>query len=170
MTLLDVNDNPPDLSDTQLTIERAETSTLQVSYFLFTASDVDVNKTLSFEIISGNTENRFSLVPLQLLDSSYSVSVENVEVIDFNDNEEYNLTIRVTDSGYPSLYTDLNLIIQIQDIINKPPIFNQTFNATVVEHSGSGVFVTQIYAFDADTDDSNDTLSFRYVMLWTMDS
>ena len=166
MTLLDKNDNPPDLSVTQTTIQRDETTTINVSYFLFEASDVDTNKTLYFEIISGNTGSRFTLAAAQLADLRYTISVENAEIIDFNDEEEYNLTIRVTDSGVPPLYTDLNLIIELQDIINKPPVFNESlFTGTVVEHSPAGVSVTQLFAFDADTADSGDALVYRYLAL-----
>ena len=120
-----------------------------------------MNKTQTFEIIRGDENNRFQLEPNQLFDLSYLVNVQNREVIDFNVQSIYNLTIRATDSGYPSRYSDLNLIIEVQDIINKAPRFNQTFMGTVDEHSSGGVLVATVIAYDDDTASSNDTLRYR---------
>lgn len=161
ITILDVNDNPPNISATEDTIFREETSTLNVVYYTFTAFDIDTNDSISFEIIGGNVGNRFTLDALQLSDFSYTINVMNTKIIDFNTQQSYNLTILATDSGYPSLSTNLSLTIQLLDIINKRPFFPQTFNGTILENSPADGFVGQVFAFDDDTYSSGDVLTYR---------
>ena len=159
--LLDVNDNRPELSATQDTIAREETSTLNVVYYTFTAFDIDINKTISFDIISGNVANRFTLAALQLSDFSYTISLLNTKVIDYNVQPSYTLTILATDSGYPPLQSNLTLTLVLLDIINKRPVFPQVFNGSILENSLSGNFVGQVFAVDNDTSGSGDELTYR---------
>ena len=120
-----------------------------------------MNKTISFDIIKGNVDNRFTLAALQLSDSSYTINVLNTMIIDFNVQESYNLVILATDSGYPPLQTNLSLTIQLLDIINKRPLFPQIFNGSILENSLTDNFVGRVFALDNDTMGSGDILTYR---------
>ena len=63
----------------------------------------------------------------------------------------YTLKIRATDSGTPSRYDEVQVIISVGGIVNRPPRFkNQTYNFKVREDAKSGFLIGNVKAQDSD--------------------
>ncbi|XP_050531653.1 cadherin-87A [Daktulosphaira vitifoliae] len=71
--------------------------------------------------------------------------------IDFENIETISITLIAYDTGYPQLSSSAIISIQILDVNDNYPIFNQTeYKAEIDENSPPGTFVTKVFATDAD--------------------
>ncbi|GFQ74088.1 fat-like cadherin-related tumor suppressor homolog [Trichonephila clavata] len=109
-------------------------------------------KQLIYSLVSGNrkedlrldfnTEQRHSLEPCVF----YAV-----EDLDFETTPKYLLTLRATDA-VSGVYADVQVVIDVEDVNDNPPMFNQpSYNTTVSEAMPSGASVLQVRATDRDT-------------------
>ena len=65
--------------------------------------------------------------------------------------EWLNFTVVATDSGNPSLSTSIPINVQVLDVNDNNPVFNQSeYVTTVTENTGSGTFVIITPATDKD--------------------
>ncbi len=116
-------------------------------------SDPDAGQTLSYTIVSGNTSSAFNLSP-----TSGALSVANASAINYLINPVFNLTVRATDSGNPSLNCTANVTISVSDFNNPPIIEPQTFS--IDENSATGAQVGIVVATE---NDPSQTLTFSIV-------
>ncbi|MBI4649596.1 MAG: cadherin domain-containing protein, partial [Bacteroidia bacterium] len=110
--LIDNVNEYPIISDTLFSVnERAAKETL---VGVVSASDVDVEQTLSFSIASGDDESTF-----EISSQTGAISVNNSGTLLFHNIPVYYLTIVISDNGIPD-YTDTAVVtINVIDVIEK---------------------------------------------------
>ena len=123
--LLDVNDNPPRLDYLPIVLITENlpvlTPVLQVS-----ATDVDsaVNSQVVYQLLGDvHTHQSFGI-------REDTGDVYTLQRLDREFQERYQLSIRVIDSGIPSLSSAASVMVLVQDEIDDPPVFSQ-LNYTV---------------------------------------
>lgn len=112
------------------------------------ASDPDAGSagTLSYSIVSGNDEGRFTIDA-----TTGQIKVVNnttVGPLDFETRQVYNLIVKATDGGTSPLSDTANIVVNVRDINEPPVVQNQTFS--VDENSLNGTFVGNVLATDPD--------------------
>ncbi|KAL6033732.1 hypothetical protein STEG23_037327, partial [Scotinomys teguina] len=158
ITLLDINDNAP---------------VVRGSYTVFVLEDGNVSVTIqAYDDDQPDTNNSrllFSLLPVPY---SHNFSIDpstgllrnleplDREAIDPELEGHIILTVRVADCGIPSLSTDVNVTIIVEDINDNLPVFNQSSYAFFVMERDSGEFVGTVKAWDADQTEANNRISF----------
>lgn len=76
------------------------------------ASDVDFGQTLTYSIAGGNTGNVFSVNA-----TTGVVTINNPQLLDYELQPSFNLTVRVTDNGVPAQFTDAQFTINLTNIL-----------------------------------------------------
>lgn len=110
-----------------------------------TATNPEMAQQLSYFIIAGNANGSFAIDP-----ATGQVSVVDNGVLDFEDHNQLQLTIRVIDNGQPALAATATLSIQVTDVNEPPHLTPMTF--TLAENSPVGTVVGTILAIDEDGD------------------
>ncbi|XP_033948135.1 protocadherin alpha-8-like [Pseudochaenichthys georgianus] len=157
--IIDVNDNPPEIEVTSLSNTVSEDSKPGTIISLISATDVDsgvngkiisqISNDVPFELKPSYKENTYSVVTKGLLDR------EQVS--------HYEITIKATDCGEPALSTFKTLNIQISDINDNSPHFNQTsLEFYLVENNVPGNAIFSVSARDNDLND-NSAISYSIV-------
>ncbi|XP_071425971.1 protocadherin gamma-A10-like isoform X13 [Pithys albifrons albifrons] len=146
ITVTDVNDNAPELTVTSQLSEVSEAAPSGTVVALLHVQDQDSGT---------NGEVRCSLdggVPFQLESSQGSYfSVVTARELDREQVSEYNLTIRATDGGSPSLQSNVVLALRVLDVNDNAPVFTQeSYSARLAENNAAGALVLTVRATDAD--------------------
>lgn len=81
----------------------------------FNATDVDAGQTLTYSITGGNALGIFAINA-----STGDVRIANRDNLNYETGNLYNLTIRVTDNGTPSLFAQRTLTVHISDVAEAP--------------------------------------------------
>ncbi|KAF7991481.1 hypothetical protein HCN44_008793 [Aphidius gifuensis] len=151
--ILDENDNAPIFPVDNIIIEYPENSPRDSKRALPPAKDPDLGQysTQKYEIINGNNDNLFKLSQHRGRDGVLYVDLQNSGQLDRELCSFYKLLIEANDGGIPSLRSQLNVTIIIQDVNDNPPVFNQTrYTASIAENATIGTSVLQVNASDAD--------------------
>ncbi len=115
------------------------------------ATDEDVtNQTLTYSIVNGNTDNAFALTPV--VDNKTTIIVNNINALDFEINEYFNLEIEVSDGLISSTGS---VVININDI-NEALTNAELVGATIQENIAIGENVLNADASDNLTISVND--------------
>ena len=153
--ILDENDNHPEFSQDIYHISLLENTTISSELFLPNVSDYDVGN---------NSTVVFSLSPT--IDSAFfSINATSgllalEQEFDRESQDMFTITIIATDDGIPVLNSSAEVIIQILDINDNTPVFNQSiYKAALFENSNHGTEILTVYASDNDIDE-NAQLSF----------
>ncbi|ELK02996.1 protocadherin beta-1 [Pteropus alecto] len=144
--VVDVNDNPPEVTISSVSSPLPEDSPLQTVVALFSVRDRDIRvggkitcflrDDLPFAVKS-TFRNSYSLVTGRGLDR------EEVS--------GYNITLVVMDTGPPSLSTETVIEVLISDINDNSPIFQEdSYILTVRENNSPAVFIGKVHATDLD--------------------
>lgn len=105
------------------------TKNSEIEYTLF--GELYENFTINSH--TGTIEPKYP-VDFELLDGS---SKENVRTL--------LLTIRAKDLGYPSLFSDVPLVVYVQDVNDNAPIFEYNFyNRTILENITEGTSILKV--------------------------
>ncbi|MES2788344.1 MAG: ELWxxDGT repeat protein [Planctomycetota bacterium] len=139
----DVANRPPIVGTTQFTIPSGAVNGTVIGNL--NASDLDGGQSLTYEIRSGNTSNAFALNA-----TTGQIVVSNATAL--SSNTQFSLTVRVTDNGSPSGYTDAVITIGAAPANQAPTISNQGFS--VAENSANGTNVGTVVASDPDVGQS----------------
>ncbi|XP_056238410.1 protocadherin alpha-8-like [Seriola aureovittata] len=155
----DVNDNPPEIEVTSLSNTVSEDSKPGTTISLLSVRDKDsgVNgKTISHIV----NDVPFDLKP------SYKESTYSVVTKDFLDREQvpqYEILIKATDCGEPPLSTFKTLNIQISDVNDNSPHFEQTtLEVYLAENNVAGKSIFSVSATDSDLND-NAAVSYHII-------
>uniref|UniRef100_A0A3B4WH07 Si:ch73-379j16.2 n=1 Tax=Seriola lalandi dorsalis TaxID=1841481 RepID=A0A3B4WH07_SERLL len=155
----DVNDNPPEIEVTSLSNTVSEDSKPGTTISLLSVRDKDsgVNgKTISHIV----NDVPFDLKP------SYKESTYSVVTKDFLDREQvpqYEILIKATDCGEPPLFTFKTLNIQISDVNDNSPHFEQTtLEVYLAENNVAGKSIFSVSATDSDLND-NAAVSYHII-------
>ncbi|XP_064452131.1 protocadherin gamma-A4-like [Mirounga angustirostris] len=147
VTVLDVNDNAPEVTVTSLTSSIQETSSPGTVIALFNVHDSD----------SG--EN--GLVTCSILDN-LPFTLEKTygnyhrlltrRTLDREEVSEYNITVTATDHGTPPLSTETHISLKVTDINDNPPAFpHASYSAYIPENNPRGASILSISAQDPDS-------------------
>ncbi|XP_036933526.1 protocadherin alpha-8-like isoform X25 [Acanthopagrus latus] len=155
----DVNDNPPEIEITSLSNTVSEDSKPGTVISLISVTDKDSGD--NGKIISGIAND----VPFELK-PSYKENIYSVITNRFLDREEvshYEIIIKATDCGEPPLSTFKTLSIQISDVNDNRPQFEQNpLQFYMSENNVAGVPIFSVSATDNDVNE-NAAISYRIV-------
>ena len=115
-----------------------------------TASDTDLADSLSFSIITGNSNNAFSINR-----STGEITVNDSVQLDFENISNYIVTVQVTDNGVGNLTDTASIGIQLTDTNESPDsitLSNTHLDETI--ETSSGHTVGLLNATDEDTADT----------------
>ncbi|XP_034373808.1 protocadherin-3 [Arvicanthis niloticus] len=143
--VLDMNDNPPELTIRKLTVPVPENSAETV-VAVFSVSDSD----------SGDNGRMVCSIPNNIpfllkptFENYYSLVTEGP--LDRESRAEYNITITVSDLGTPRLTTQQTVAVQVADINDNAPSFTQTsYTMFVRENNSPALHIGTISATDSD--------------------
>ncbi|XP_060904167.1 protocadherin alpha-8-like isoform X19 [Labrus mixtus] len=155
----DVNDNPPEIEVTSLSNTVSEDSKPGTIIALISVMDKDsgvdgkiistINNDVPFELKPSYKENTYSVITKGLLDR------EQVS--------HYEITIKATDCGDPPFSTFKTLSIQISDVNDNSPHFEQNpLQFYLVENNVAGASIFSVSATDNDIND-NAAISYQIV-------
>ncbi|KAJ7415623.1 hypothetical protein WISP_77170 [Willisornis vidua] len=146
VTVADINDNMPEISVRSTLSEISEDAPSETVVALLHVQDRDAG-------VSG--EVRCSLdgdVPFRLektFEDYYRVVT--ARQLDREQVSEYNLTVRATDGGSPSLQNSAVLTLRVLDVNDNAPVFTQErYSAQLAENNAAGALVLRVRAMDAD--------------------
>ncbi|XP_033617540.1 cadherin-related family member 2 isoform X2 [Fukomys damarensis] len=157
--LLDVNDNAPVVTGSYSIFVQEEEGTVSVTIQAYDNDEPDTNNSrLLFSLLPGPYSQNFSVDP----DSGLlrNVGPLDREAIDPALGGRIVLTVSVADCGVPSLSTEVNVTVTVEDINDNLPVFNQSSYKFRVEERVPGVLVGVVEAWDADQTEANNRISF----------
>lgn len=142
--LTDANDAPTVYRATKAIPENLPQGSVVLDYKVV-AKDQDAGQKLTFAIVSGNTNNAFAIDPVTGL-----ITVNNPQMMDYENQPPFELVISVQDNGTPSLGASAGLRIVLTNENDAPSVYNAT--ASVFENApvGSTVLDYKIVARDQD--------------------
>ncbi|XP_071943757.1 cadherin-23-like [Antedon mediterranea] len=141
LTIKDVNDNVPQFDSATYSITVPEGLTRGSPVYTVLATDLDYNNTVRYSIVQGNIGNAFSL------DAATGELTNNI-VLDFDNVNQYNLTIAATDQS--GMYSTTLLQIDILDLqIGSSITFSETlYRSNLPENVPAGTIVNQVTVND----------------------
>uniref|UniRef100_A0A671THD5 FAT atypical cadherin 3a n=1 Tax=Sparus aurata TaxID=8175 RepID=A0A671THD5_SPAAU len=147
----DVNDNPPIFQKMLYRVVLSETAMIGTPALQVIATDKDSekNNVVRYQIFSDmhNSTDYFHI------DSSSGL-ILTARMLDPELVQRYDFVVRATDNGFPSLSSEVSVIVVVNDMNDNPPVFNQLlYEAYVNELAPRGHFVTCVQASDADSSD-----------------
>nr|XP_005900300.2 PREDICTED: protocadherin beta-16 [Bos mutus] len=145
LQVVDVNDNPPEVTVSALTSPIPENSP-EIVVAVFSVSDPDsgdngkttcsIQDDLPF-LLKPSVKNFYTLVTERTLDRE--------------ERAEYNITITVTDMGTPRLKTEHNITVLVSDVNDNAPAFTQTsYTLWVRENNSPALHIGSVSATDTD--------------------
>ncbi|XP_008567684.1 PREDICTED: protocadherin gamma-A4 [Galeopterus variegatus] len=150
VTILDVNDNIPEVTVTSLTSSIQETSSPGTVIALFNVHDSD----------SGENGLVTCSIPDNLpftLEKTYGnyFRLLTRRTLDREEVSQYNITVTATDQGTPPLSTETHIILHVMDINDNPPAFSHaSYSAYIPENNPRGASIISMTAQDPDSGDN----------------
>ncbi|XP_008567695.1 PREDICTED: protocadherin gamma-A12 [Galeopterus variegatus] len=150
ITVLDVNDNAPEVVLTSLTSSVPENSPRGTLIALLNVNDQDSGE--NGQVICFIQKN----LPFKL-EKSYGnyYSLVTDTVLDREQFPSYNITVTATDRGSPPLSTETHISLNVADTNDNPPIFPQaSYSAYIPENNPRGASLVSVTAGDPDCDEN----------------
>ncbi|XP_074602905.1 uncharacterized protein LOC141856480 [Brevipalpus obovatus] len=152
--VLDANDNAPQFPESVIHLEFPEHSKIgDVKRSLPPAidSDLGINGTQKYRIVSGNIGDAFRLESHRKKDNILYHDLQVNGNLDRESIANYLLVIEALDGGIPPLRGELLVNITILDVNDNEPIFTQSrYYATVMQNLAIGSKILLVTATDAD--------------------
>ncbi|XP_059554595.1 protocadherin alpha-2 isoform X6 [Myotis daubentonii] len=146
----DINDNPPVFPMAIKTIWFHESRLLDSRFPLEGATDADigVNALLSYKLSS----SEFFSLDIQTNDElSQSLSLVLRKSLDREETAAVNLLLVATDGGKPELTGTVQLFINVLDVNDNEPTFDQpVYKVQLLENTANGTLVIKLNSSDAD--------------------
>ncbi|XP_023251890.1 protocadherin alpha-10-like [Seriola lalandi dorsalis] len=154
----DVNDNSPEFSLSPYTFYVTESNTPGASLFSVRASDCDENENalISYHIIRGGTEDK-------KLTSFLNINSDNGDILalksfDFETLKTFQFQVSASDSGTPSLSSNVTVNVFILDQNDNAPVILYPLSSNgsaegveeIPRNVNAGHLVTKVRAYDAD--------------------
>uniref|UniRef100_UPI003AB0C7E1 protocadherin alpha-3-like n=1 Tax=Centroberyx gerrardi TaxID=166262 RepID=UPI003AB0C7E1 len=149
INVLDINDNAPFFSEHLQSLNIAESTVPGGKFGLIGASDLDVGKN-NVNTYKLNTNDYFSL---EIHKGGESVSAELVlqKSLDREKQPSIKLTLTAVDGGTPPKSGTSQIIINVLDNNDNPPVFSSSLYKTqILENLTTGTTVLILNATDAD--------------------
>ncbi len=135
------NNNPPQINAQTFSISENSPNGQQVGTVI--ATDPDAGQTLTYTILSGNTNNAF-----QIGSSTGVLTVNNSTALNYETTPTFTLVVKVQDNGTGSLSAQANITVNLTNVNESPQISNQTFS--IAENTANGQQVGTVTASDPD--------------------
>ncbi|XP_053110313.1 protocadherin Fat 1 isoform X2 [Hemicordylus capensis] len=148
----DINDNPPLFTEQFYAATLSEASVIGTSVVRVGAIDADseVNRGIFYHLVENHKNHDYFHI-----DSSTGL-ILTARALDYEKTQQHTLLVRAIDSGMPPLSSDIIVTVDITDLNDNPPVFNQLlYEANVSELAPRGHFVTCVKASDADSSDAD---------------
>ncbi|XP_028002614.2 protocadherin gamma-A12 isoform X7 [Eptesicus fuscus] len=146
ITVLDVNDNAPEVLVTSLSSSIMENSPKGTLVALLNVNDQDSGE--NGQVVCFIQEN----LPFKL-EKSYGTyySLVTDTLLDRELVPSYNITVTATDRGRPPLSTKTHILLNVADTNDNPPAFSHAFyTAYVAENNPRGASIVSVTAYDPD--------------------
>ncbi|XP_004586548.2 protocadherin beta-1 [Ochotona princeps] len=144
--VVDVNDNPPEVTISSVSSPLPEDSPLQTVVALFTVRDRDVR--VGGKITCFLRED-LPFVVRPTFRNSYSLVTDRS--LDREEVPGYNITLVAMDTGPPNLSSETVIEVLIADINDNPPVFQKdSYILTVRENNSPAIFIGKVHAEDLD--------------------
>ena len=104
-----------------------------------TGTDPDAEQTLSYSILSGNTNGAFAIDA-----TTGQIRVASQAALDFEATPTFSLVVRASDNGSPQLSATATVTVNLNDVSEGPRILPQSFS--VAENSSKGTTVGTVVA------------------------
>nr|XP_044988514.1 protocadherin gamma-A11 isoform X13 [Jaculus jaculus] len=157
VTVVDVNDNAPEITITSSTNSVLENSPSGTVIALLNVQDQDSGENGEVSCFVPNN------VPFKLEKTygNYYKLITNRE-LDREQVESYNITLTAKDQGRPPLSTDTHLLLEVADANDNPPVFTQSsYSAYIPENNPRG---SSIFAVAARDQDSKENAQVTYLL------
>ena len=157
ITVLDVNDNKPQFTESSYTFEVSEdidpTSRPVIARIRATDADSGANGNIRYSIRGGNVQEVFVIDPL-------TGDLSILRALDYEKTSSYKLSIRAQDSGRPKKSNTTTVLIRVLDINDNAPKFYPTlYQKPIAENFPVGHSILDVHAYD---DDSGRNAKLRY--------
>ncbi|KAM4732143.1 protocadherin gamma-A10-like isoform 11-T11 [Anableps anableps] len=149
--VLDVNDNAPTFQNNHLEFEISESASLGSRFGLESADDKDVGQNgLQNYILTPN--DNFVLKQHVNPDGSKYAEMVLQKALDREEKTQLSLKLLAVDGGNPQRSGTVLIDINILDVNDNAPVFNQSvYKATVIESAPKGTLVITVNASDIDS-------------------
>ncbi|XP_006866309.1 PREDICTED: protocadherin Fat 4-like [Chrysochloris asiatica] len=148
ITILDVNDNAPEVTVTSVSSSVPEDTPPGTVIALFYVQDRDSGK--NGEVVCTIPDD----LPFKLersIDNYYRLTT--AENLDRERLSVYNITIKAIDCGNPPLFTETHICIHVADTNDNPPAFAHTsYSVFIPENNPKGASIFSVTAHDPDSD------------------
>ncbi|XP_053615314.1 DE-cadherin isoform X2 [Plodia interpunctella] len=144
--IADKNDNPPHFTmDTYVAESIAENANINELVTQVTALDIDTASVVTYSIVAGNTYDAFVI-------RNFTGEIRVNNVLDYENITSYSLDVRAFDG----LYEDYAKVkINIENLNDNPPVFLDSYNATIEEERLYDGCIVKVEAYDPDIKDRN---------------
>nr|XP_012788779.1 unnamed protein product [Sorex araneus] len=150
ITVLDVNDNAPEVTVTSVSNSIPEDTPPGTVIALFYLQDRDSGK--NGEVTCSISEN----LPFKLersIDNYYRLVT--AKHLDREKISVYNITLKATDSGTPPLSTETHISMKLADTNDNPPAFSHSsYSVYVPENNPRGASIFAVTAHDLDSEEN----------------
>ncbi|XP_072558069.1 protocadherin gamma-A11-like isoform X38 [Paramormyrops kingsleyae] len=144
--IIDVNDNIPIITLTSFTNPVSEDALPGTTVAVINVKDMDSGE--NGEVTCVISENSPFVIKSSL--TNYFV-LQTEEYLNRETNAEYNITIKATDHGSNSLFSNKMLHIRVSDVNDNAPLFEQrSYCVYLTENNTPGVSIFTVKANDAD--------------------
>ncbi|XP_066128860.1 protocadherin gamma-A4 isoform X10 [Saccopteryx bilineata] len=147
VTVLDVNDNAPEVMVTSLTSSIQETSSPGTVIALFNVHDSDSGEN---GLVTCSIPNNLPFTLEKTYGNYYRLLTHRT--LDREEDSEYNITVTATDHGNPPLSTETHISLKVADINDNPPAFTHaSYSAHLPENNPRGASILSMTAQDPDS-------------------
>ncbi|XP_045080324.1 protocadherin gamma-C5-like isoform X21 [Coregonus clupeaformis] len=146
VTVIDVNDNPPEITITSSPKPVREDAPVGTMVALISAKDLDSGE-------NGKVSLRMSSDYPFKLNPSFSdhYALVTDSTLDREKFPEYRIELEASDSGSPALTSNKIITVDILDVNDNPPIFSQpSYTVYVRENNAAGSIMCSVSASDPD--------------------
>ena len=153
VNILDENDNPPKFEKTEQKLKIKENSPINSKFELPLVTDGDSSpfNVQSFVLEQETKGPEAFAVESKLVDGKMQAELKIVTELDYEKTPVYSLNVIAKDGGNPAKTGTLKVQVELEDINDNAPRFNQSkFTVSVSEALKIGQLVTNIRAVDAD--------------------
>ncbi|XP_032929350.1 protocadherin gamma-B5-like [Catharus ustulatus] len=144
--VLDVNDNPPEITVLSLSSPVPEDAPAGTMVALLNVNDPDSgeNGQVSCEL-SGEAPLSIVAAP------GGSYKVVTASALDREQASEHRVTVVARDRGRPALSSSAELVLEVSDVNDNAPVFEEAaYSAYVAENNAAGALLLRVQARDAD--------------------
>ncbi|XP_074065061.1 protocadherin beta-1-like [Macrotis lagotis] len=165
--ILDINDNPPLFNQSSYTLYVTENNRPSIMIGVVNATDSDSgqNAKVTYSIWSEDKSASFSSPFISI--NSENGHIYILKTLDYEEIKDFKVTVRASDSGYPSLNTNVTVYVVIVDENDNAPFIlypmqnhSVSYSELVPRRVEEGYLVTKVVAVDEDSG-QNSWLSYQ---------